>query len=84
MIERRYFVNFGLRQTQFFSKRHNVRRRNMAVAILDQVQELDQQIATSRRIAKQCANLFGGTRIHRPALRMGARLSPPPKAGNVD
>src|ERR1700694_4597075 len=49
-----------------------MRRRNMAVAVLDAMQKLDQQIAPARRTPKQRADLGHRLRVERAPLRMTA------------
>src|SRR5262249_55446287 len=49
-------------------QRGEMRRGKVAVAVLDQVQVLDQQVAPALAVAKQGAHLVERTRINLPAL----------------
>ena len=64
MIESRDLVDFRGRQPHLPGESRKMRGRKMAVAILNLVQMLDQQIATTRRIPQQLYNLLVGSRIN--------------------
>ncbi len=53
-----HFVHFGLRNAHFFGQGPDMRRREVAICILDQVQKFDQQIAAARAVAQQNAHLI--------------------------
>ena len=57
VIKRGDLVHLGHGQAHLVRKRDNVRRRDTTVGILDAMQEFDEQVAPSRRIAKQCLHL---------------------------
>ena len=52
VVEGGDLVDLGLRQPQLLGQRRHVLGRDMAVAVLDQVQELDQQVAPARAVAQ--------------------------------
>ena len=68
-VERRDLVDLGLRELHLRGERGEMRRRQMAVAVLQQMQVLDQQIAPARPVAEQRPHLFERARIDLPALR---------------
>ena len=55
-------------------QRRQMRRRDLAIFVLDQVQMLDQEIAPPRPLAEQEFDLVGGGGVDLPALRR--RLGP--------
>src|SRR5256885_965785 len=75
VVERRDFEHLGLRQLHFLRKRGKVRCGQVAEAVLQLVQVLDQQVGAARRIAEQRANLCQRARIDRASLRFAAPLS---------
>ena len=68
MVEGRHFVHFRLRHIHRLGQRRHVQRGQVAVAVLDLVQVLDQQIAAARLAAKQRANLLARLRLDAAAL----------------
>ena len=54
------------------------------MAILDPVQELDQQIAPARRVAEQRPHVGERLRIHRAPLRLRAHRTRAAKLRDVD
>ncbi len=68
VIEGRDLVDLGLRQPHFLRQRRQVRRRQAAVAVLDLVQVLDQQIGAARGVAQQGAHFVQRLRLDAPAL----------------
>ena len=61
-VEGRDLVDLGLGELHLVGERGEVRRRNVAVAVLDQVQEFDQQVAPARAARRAARGL-------RPAAR---------------
>jgi hypothetical protein len=53
-----------------------MRRRDLVILVLDQVQVLDQEIAAPRPVTKQKLDLVGSGRVNLAALR--GRLGPLP------
>jgi hypothetical protein len=51
------FVDFGERHLHLERQRGEMRGREMAVMILNQMQMLDQQIAPARPVGEQCAHI---------------------------
>ena len=74
VVERRHFVDLGHRHLQFTRERNEMPRLQAAVAVLDLVQVLDQQIAAAWRIAEQRAHLLARRRVNAPPLRRRADL----------
>ena len=64
-VEGRDLVDLGLRQAHLLGERRQMRGREMAVAVLDQVQMLDQQVAPARAVAEQGPHLLERA-WHRP------------------
>ena len=57
VVERRDLVHFRHREAHFLRERDEVRGREAAVAVLDAMQMLDQQVATTRCVAEQRPHL---------------------------
>ena len=74
-IKRRDFVDRGLRQTHLFGERGEMRQRQMAKLVLDQVQVFDQQVGRAVSIAEQGANLVARRGLDDPPARMPATAS---------
>ena len=74
-VEGRDLVHLRLRQPHLVRERRQVLRRQAAVAILDQVQELDQQVPPPRPLAEKLADLVRRRRLDLPPPR---REAPPP------
>ena len=82
-VEGRGLEHFGKRQLHLVGQRCEMRRRDLAILVLDQVQVLDQEIAPPRPIAEQKLDLVGGGRVDLTALRR--RLGPlPARAGMLE
>ena len=71
-VEGRDLVNLGLGQAHLVGERGQMRGREMAVAVLDQVQVLDQQIAPARPVAEQRLHLLERLVVDLPPLGMPA------------
>jgi hypothetical protein len=56
-VERRDLVGLGLRHPHLLGQRREVRRRDVPVPVLDQVEVLDQQVAAARQVAQQRPHL---------------------------
>jgi hypothetical protein len=69
VIERRHFVHLCHRHSQCISQRDQVSCVQAAIAILNFVEVLDQQVAAAWRIAEQGENLGARRRFDTPALR---------------
>ena len=67
-VEGRDLVDLGQRQLHLLRQRGEMRGRQMAVPVLDQMQMLDQEIAPPRPRAQQRAHLVERARIDLPAL----------------
>ena len=74
-IEGRDLVDFGERELHLLRQRGEVRRGKMAVAILDQMQMLDQEIAPARPVAEQRAHLIERPRVNLTPLRRAPRTA---------
>ena len=68
-VEGRDLVDFGLRELHLLRERREMRGREMAVAVLDEMQVLDQQIAPARPVAEQRTHLVERRRIDLAAFR---------------
>jgi hypothetical protein len=55
-VERRHFVDFAERQSQLAGERRQVRSSELSVAVLNEMQIFDQQIALPRLLAEQRAD----------------------------
>src|SRR4029079_19614492 len=80
VVERRNFIHLGLRQAHLVGQRTHVERVDAAVAVLNEVQMLDQQVAAPFSLPKQradlCAGYWGDGTSVRPAVAPPAsRLS---------
>ncbi len=62
----------GQRQAHFLRQRGEVRSRQVAVAVVDAVQVLDQQVAAAGGVAQQPPHVLEGLGVDRSALRAGA------------
>ena len=67
-VERGDFENLGLRHAQFRGEGRKVPRRKVAMAILDQMEIFDQQIALARQIAKKGLDLLNSSRLDLASL----------------
>ncbi len=72
-VEGRDLVDFGQRKLHLGRERRQMRRRQMSVAVLDEVQVLDQKIAPTRLLAEEQADFFERARLDLAALRRAAR-----------
>ena len=80
-VEGRGLEHFRKRQLHLVGKRRQMRRRDLAIFVLDQVQVLDQEIAAPRPVAEQKLDLVGGGRVDLAALR--GRLGPLPSRARM-
>ena len=71
-VEGRDLVDFGLRELHFGGERREMRGGEMAVAVLDEMQVLDQEIAPPRPVAEQRAHLVERRRIESGGLSASA------------
>src|SRR6267143_424003 len=69
VVEGRHLVHLGQRQAHFLRQRGEVRSRQVAVAVVDAVQVLDQQVAAAGSIAQQPPHVLEGLGVDRSALR---------------
>jgi hypothetical protein len=84
VVERRDLVNLGHREAQLAGERYQMRGGKMSVAVLDPVQEFDQQIAPARRIAEQCGDVCRSLRVERTSFGTVARAAPVAQARSID
>src|SRR5258708_7647983 len=73
MVERRHLVHLREREAHFPGKRREMRGREMAVAVLDAVQVLDQEVGTARGLTEQRLDFLLGLGIDLPALQRASR-----------
>ena len=73
-VEGRGLEHFREGELHLVGKGGEMRGRNLAIGVLDEMQMLDQQVAPPRPVAEQKRNLFSGLRIDLAALggRFGA------------
>ncbi len=82
-VEGRGLEHFRKRQFHLVGQRREMRGRDLAIFVLDQVQVLDQEIAPPRPIAEQQLDFVGGGGVNLAALRR--RLGPfPARAGVLE
>ncbi len=74
IVERGDLVDLGLGQAHLLGQRAQVARGQVAVAVLDQVQVFDQEVAAARAGAQQLAHIGQRLVLDRPAL--GAPIAP--------
>jgi len=79
-VKRGNLVHLGEREAHLLGQRHEMAREEAAIAVLQQVQVLDQQVATPLAVAEQRLHLGQGGGIDLPALRRVA-AAPPAGAG---
>ena len=70
-VEGRGLEHLGERQLHLVGKRGEMRRGDLVILVLDQVQMLDQEIAPPRPVAEQQLDLVRGGRIDLAALGRG-------------
>jgi hypothetical protein len=68
VVKSRDFVDLGLCQAHFLRQCRQVRRSELAVVVVDQVQMLDQQIGLARCIAQQLLHFGERLGVHPAAL----------------
>jgi len=69
VIERGHFVDLGHRHLHLGGERHQMRRRETAEVILNQVQVLDEEIAATRFVAEERRHLPPRFGVNWPAFR---------------
>ena len=80
-VEGRDLVDLGERKLHLLRQRGEMRGGEIAVAVLDQVQVLDQQIAPALALAEQRAHLVERLRLDLPALGRLPRAVAPSRTG---
>jgi hypothetical protein len=76
-VERSHFVDFDQRQPHLLGEGGEMARVQAAEMVLQQVEMLDQKVATAVAVTEQRLNLSERGRIDLPALRViGAATSP--------
>ena len=80
-VEGRGLEHFRKRQLHLVGQRRQMRRRDLVILVLDQVQVLDQEIAPPRPVAEQKLDLVGGGGVDLAALR--GRLGPLPSRARM-
>ena len=76
-VEGRDLPHLGLRKAHLFGERAQVAGGEMAVGVLDEVQELDQKVAPARLVAQKRAHLGKSGIIKLAPLRRRAALAAP-------
>ena len=71
VVEGRHLVDLGHRHLHLVGERHQVGSREMAEAVLDLVQVLDQEVPSPGLVAEQHAHVFTRLRIDPAAFRRG-------------
>ena len=69
VVEARDLEHLGLREAHFLGQRREVCRRQLAEAVLNLVQVLDQQVPLARLLAEQLLHIVQRTGFDAPALR---------------
>ena len=75
-VEGRDLVDLGKRELHLLRERREMRGREMAVAVLDQMQVLDEQVAPALALAQQRADLVERARVDLAPLRRPGRAAP--------
>ena len=75
-VERGNLIDFGQCQLHFLRQCGEMRRQKVPVTVLDQVQMLDQEIASAWPVDQQRLNLFERPRIDLPAFGCPRRPAP--------
>ena len=73
-VEGRDLVDFGLGKPHLFGERAHMGRGQMAVAVLDQMQEFDQEITVARLMTEENLDFRKRLIIQLPTLGMGSAL----------
>src|SRR5262245_29520565 len=76
-VEGRDLVDFGEGELHLLREGSKMRRREMTVAVLNEMQMLDQQIALARADAKQLLHVRQRARVDLPAFRCLRRSASP-------
>src|SRR5215218_344647 len=74
-------IDFGERELHLLRQRREMRGREIAVAVLNEMQVLNQKITPARLLAEQRAHLIKRLRLDLPPLRRARR--PPTAAGRL-
>ncbi len=74
-VEAGHFIDLGHAQAHFLGQGAQVRGREMAIFILNQVQEFDQQVAVARAVAQKRPHLGLGRVIDLAAFRRDPPLA---------
>ncbi len=82
-VEGRDLVHLGERELHLLRQRGEMRGGEMAVAVLDQVQVLDQQVAPALALAEQRAHLVERLRVDLAAFGRASRLAAASGVGAV-
>src|SRR5207248_1876446 len=72
VVEGSDLENLALRHAHFFGQRGEMPRREVAEAVLQLVQVLDQEVAAAGRIAQRFAHVGEQGRVHAASLRAAA------------
>ena len=84
VVERRHLVDLGHRQAHLLRQRGDVRGRQVAEAVLQLVQVLDQEVAPARRLAEHRAHLGERRRIDGATLRPVAHAAASAQLREID
>jgi GAF domain-containing protein len=82
-VERRDLVDFGERELHLLRQRGEMRGGEISVAVLDQVQMFDQEIAPALAVAQQRAHLRERLRLDLASFRRLARAVAPSQSSAV-
>ena len=82
-VESGDLIDLGQRQPHLLCQGGEMRGRQIAVTILDQMQMFDQEVAPAFAVAEQRADLIEGMRIDLPAFRRARRLALPGSPAGV-
>src|SRR5437763_16956953 len=79
-VESRDLIDLGKRKPHLLRQSGEMGRREMTVAILNEMQVLDQQIAPALALAKKRPDFVARPRVDLAALRRARRPAPPASA----
>ncbi len=75
VIKRRDLVNLSRSEFEFVGERHDMRKRDVVIGILNEMQELDEEVPAARRVGQQRLHLRQGRWIYLAAAFLPSRFA---------